>query len=107
GKELDPPEKIADEVVSVVERILRKRDPAGFGKTAVADRLRSERRSPAQRSNRDARRATGARHWRRSACNVKSSSFIGRLYSSLSSVSRVRLPRRTSDISRRRAVQIP
>src|SRR5262249_11809595 len=127
-------EEIGDDLRRIVRRLVREDDDAAVDEAALAharggcSRGQGEEdrkgrggegcRGDSAESVWPARPASPARpagsvrpppaaHWRRIACRVKSSSFRGTLYSSLSSVRRVRLPRLTSVISSCRAVQMP
>src|SRR5207247_7578211 len=98
--------KIAHGVGRIVRRVLWKKRSARVRETALSDRLPG-RRVRCQAKNEHHNRAPRWHYWRRIACSVKSSSLRATLYSSLSSVRRVRLPRRRSAISICRAVQMP
>ena len=101
--ELFPDEQIARDVDRIVGRILREIRADAFDEPALRNGLRRDR----LRRCRDQQNSQQLLHWRRIACSVKSSSFIGTLYWSFSSERRVRLPRRRSLISSVRAVQMP
>src|SRR5262249_52792507 len=115
-RELDPlsgfdEDFLADDQVAhrarrIVQCFLRKEDAGDIDEAALRESLRVHWSRPQHRVQgvqdaHDAERPGGAqpRHGRRIAGSMKSSSFIGTLYSSLSSVRRVRLPRRKSAIS--------
>ena len=115
-KHLEARPEIADEVLGIVGRLLRKEKPLGLDRPPIREDLRRchgrDTRSQGRDDGGDGcatsdTRHAGTRYGRRIACSVKSSSFIGTLYCSLSSVIRVRLPRLRSAISMRRAVQMP
>ena len=104
-------EEVAHRLRRIVGSFLREEIEAAVQEPALRHRLGVSRRRAA-RTHHQARDESGkaSRHavyWRRIACSVKSSSFSATLYSSLSRVSRVRLPRRTSVISICLAVQMP
>ncbi len=116
GKDFFAAPQIANRVLRVVRRVLRIEESTCVDEAALGQRLsvrrggkgrRERRRQCANDKTAPEVSGAGRDHCRRSAWMVKSSSCIGTLYWSLSSVRRVRLPRATSSISSCRAVQIP